>query len=517
MRLNRLPPIKTESSMWVDEAIWGHRLYDEQTPWLTFMEFLGVAAYEHAHGRSFVEQRANSLAYVPNRRLHLRNVLFNNPFLPTVLTQSQSDDSRWKQWLDLMANAAGGLDDTDFSYLRPRFSSFADFAELVKFLQASSIEGDSNKRWSSKFVFPYGPACLYEDLRVNRTEASNDRRFFARTGELLYLMICRSGQTNQVWSFLSGMGLIDGGTGSITSRKWNHLVALLQPQLDITGKGGSSPYLPYSDLADYSLLADDWLNIDRCRMPGYDAVPHLVSLTGLHMLSYFLRRSVDVLELPEPTFVLEIVSPRKTSVRELASESYIANDALSEKAIRTYIEQITSEKEWLDCLEDSDAVGLARGLLQKRFAWDGSTENVTSPEALLANLNSDALTRHQQHVKKIHGSWSREIGLASSRASRRTRYAPTDSLLKTLVFSSVPRRMEFQEFLQVLRDKYGFVVGDRQAADLIAKGAADQEAFSQNAVRLEERLARLGLLKRLSDACAYVQNPYMMESDSAST
>jgi hypothetical protein len=27
------------SSMWVDEAIWGHRLYDEQLPWMVLLEF----------------------------------------------------------------------------------------------------------------------------------------------------------------------------------------------------------------------------------------------------------------------------------------------------------------------------------------------------------------------------------------------------------------------------------------------------------------------------------------------
>jgi hypothetical protein len=43
---------------------------------------------------------------------------------------------------------------------------------------------------------------------------------------------------------------------------------------------------------------------------------------------------------------------------------------------------------------------------------------------------------------------------------------------------------------------------------LIAKGDADQEDFSDNARRLEERLASLGLLKRLSDSCAYVENPF---------
>ena len=87
-----------------------------------------------------------------------------------------------------MAESAGGLDHPDFSYLRDRFESCSsDFAAVVKFLQGSAIEGTSNKRWSSKFVFPFGPSALYEDVSVSpKAGISNDRRFFARTGEILY-------------------------------------------------------------------------------------------------------------------------------------------------------------------------------------------------------------------------------------------------------------------------------------------------------------------------------------------
>jgi len=34
------------------------------------------------------------------------------------------------------------------------------------------------------------------------------------------------------------------------------------------------------------------------------------------------------------------------------------------------------------------------------------------------------------------------------------------------------------------------------------------QAFKENSQRLEMRLVSLGLVKRLSDACAYVINPY---------
>jgi hypothetical protein len=71
--------------------------------------------------------------------------------------------------------------------------------------------------------------------------------------------------------------------------------------------------------------------------------------------------------------------------------------------------------------------------------------------------------------------------------------------------------MEFQEFLTTLHQKYGLIIGDRQAKSLIDSGRADREDFVANAVRLERRLASIGLLKRLSDACAYVQNPFASE------
>jgi len=105
-------------------------------------------------------------------------------------------------------------------------------------------------------------------------------------------------------------------------------------------------------------------------------------------------------------------------------------------------------------------------------------------------------------------TWSRAIGLSSRRSSRRVRYAPTDRLLKTLVVCCVAKRLEFRDFLALLHERYGLVIGDAQARSFIASGDADQEDFSDNARRLEERLASLGLLKRLSDSCAYVENPF---------
>ncbi len=40
------------------------------------------------------------------------------------------------------------------------------------------------------------------------------------------------------------------------------------------------------------------------------------------------------------------------------------------------------------------------------------------------------------------------------------------------------------------------------------KDEFDKKAFQANSRRLEQRLGSLGLLRRLSDGCAYVVNPY---------
>ena len=74
-----LPPdtFEQSSSMWVDEAIWGHRLYDEQLPWMVLLEFLNIFYYEIEKSRAFEEPNGlNMLKYKAAHRLYLRNILF---------------------------------------------------------------------------------------------------------------------------------------------------------------------------------------------------------------------------------------------------------------------------------------------------------------------------------------------------------------------------------------------------------------------------------------------------------
>ena len=89
---------RTGPEMWIDEAIWGHRLHDEQSPWLILLEFLCVLHAENDQARALTEVRLNELSYKPQTQLRLRNLLFNNPHMTTVLASDQSDEAMWATW-----------------------------------------------------------------------------------------------------------------------------------------------------------------------------------------------------------------------------------------------------------------------------------------------------------------------------------------------------------------------------------------------------------------------------------
>jgi len=496
----------------VDEHIWGHRLYDEQLPHLAVLEFLGVLGSNVEHPlRAGPNDRVR---YRPQRQIRLRGLLFNNPYVESIREKAISDEDKWQQWSERFAMDAAQLGDGDIAYLRKIFNNFEDFAKAIELLRSSSFEAKSNKRWSSKFVFPFGPDALYEDLRIDADGvASNDRRFFARTGELLYLMLSRAKRGPEL-----GDQLVRRLFDSTSSM--NRLVKALQGSTQHAGDYRDVGYLPHVTHPRFDRLCDDWLAILSRNMPVYDALEHMIASAGLNLLLYFLECGKKQSGDAEPVEIIcEIVSRERTKVRALSGESYQSNQALSVRAVRAKVESIKMTNEWLLAAQSQDPNGNCAELLRSWFQWppadgvdDGDSANSTGDQ-LTKTLADKAESRHEQHFGKIHAAWSRAIGLSSRRLSRRTRYAPNDRLLKTLVVTMVDDRMQFDEFLSEMRLRYGFVIGDTEGIRLVNEKLVDQEALSENRGNLETRLVGLGLVRRLSDSCSFVENPFITEGD----
>lgn len=499
---HRLPPLeKPDPSMWVDEAIWGHRYHDEQFPWLIFLEFLNVFSHEHKNQRAFDEREGlNTLKYRPARRLYLRNLLFNNPKADQLARQSVGDSFLWNSWIKEMRDAQG-LVDPRFDYLRERFHNFSDFVDVVALLRSTSLELHSNKRWTSKFVYPYGIDCVYEDL--NKDARTNDRNFFGRTGELLYLMLSRSSNKELLRSLLVDHLILQNS-------KWNQIAKSLQPkEEEDSGSVLGKSFLPYVSHHSYDDMANDWIAILKLGLPGYDALPHLVNLAAFHLVQYQLRVARDIVGITNPfKMVCEIVAPNKTLVREISCELYQENNLLSSQAIMAYIDTIERSEDWQHARTQHGAFVNCRRFLREKVLWGDDYEGASNPDDLIGELRTSAKRRHQQHIAHIHRNYGREIGLVSKRGTVKLRYAPTDDFLKSLIFANVPKRMELHQFLALLWHRYSLIFGDREAESVLSKDEFDKKAFQANTRRLEQRLGSLGLLKRLSDGCAYVLNPY---------
>lgn len=489
----------------VDEHIWGHRLYDEQLPHLAVLEFLGVL--ESNADSPLVATPNDKVRYRPQRQIRLRGLLFNNPYVESVCEKLIPDEEKWRIWKEHFAQDATKLGDEDMDYLGQVFTSFDDFAKTIELLRSSSFEAQSNKRWSSKFVFPFGPDALYEDLRVDAGGASNDRRFFARTGELLYLMLCRAVRGPEL-----GQKLVERLFDK--TAPMNRLAGALQGEPQLAQDARDVGYLPYATHPRFDRLCEDWLAILSRDMPIYDALEHLIVSAGLNLLLYFLEcAKVQVGDIESVEFVCEIVSKERTKVRALSGDSYQANQAVSIRAVRAAVEGIRLTDEWASAIKSEYPDAECAKLMRAAFQWPPTDGDVGSEsgDELVRKLIEKVESRHDQHVGKIHSAWSKAIGLSSRRLARRTRYAPNDRFLKTLVVTIVDDRMQFDEFLQEAQHRYGLVIGDAEGAHLVRDKQVDQEALSENRGNLEARLVGLGLVRRLSDSCSFVENPFCTE------
>ncbi len=493
---------KFDVNVWIDEAIWGHRFYNDQTPWLVFLEFLCVFRARHIAGcaldESLPEGGHEKISYSVPRSLPLRELVFNNPHLQQIEAAKRSDNEKWIEW----SKYVGGY---DFSFLKHRFDDkFSRLTHVVEYFQNTAVEPHRKRRWTSRFNFPHGPDCLYADLPKD-PHGSPDRRFFARGGELLYLMLCRSGCGPDIAKLIDERLLR-------AQDPWNRVAKVLLLHADdgdtIYNTVG---YLPCAERPEYKELAKTWKQLLRLQLPGAVLFDPLVRLSSLHMLIYMLRRAADVIggEKVEPRFVLEIAAPSKTILREVSSESLQANRMSTLRAVRAYVESARADQRWHHALNARVPADAVRDFLIDRFAWKGAPE-VGDHNYIFSELRSYAEKRHKQHVFKVHNEWTKQIGLTFSQRRAGTWYAPSDSLLKALVMCIVEgRRKEYHRFLEKLYERFSIVIDAPEAKKAFGGTLPiDQHAFTLNAQRLEQRLRTLGLLRRLSDDCAYVLNPF---------
>lgn len=497
--------IEGNLDMWVDERIWGHRFHNEQTPWLVLLEFFAVFQARYLKNCALSEERKNGkhedVRYSIPKQESLRFLVFNNPNLRHIEKKVQGNKERWKQWQESVRSKHNSQ---EFDYLKTRFGNFSNFAQIVELFQNTSLEQERNRRWTSKFIFPYGPDCIYADVREERgTLGGSDRRFYARGGELLYLMFNRSRVAKELASLIKEKLLRQDDLWNCLGRN-----LIREGESDRT-QDISLGYLPYESRKEYEDISEDWLKLLGMKIPGAAVLDPLMRLTALHLLLYIMRRSLEEIgDDREPSIVLEIAAPQKTALFNLSVENYKANRTLSRRALETHLISIKNTDDWRKACAQKAPAEATLKLLKERFRWKPKEDIGGSPDQIFDKLLEAAHKRHKQHLALVLIDWSRRIGLSVARRHTGTWYSPDDALLKALVMATVDDREEYNRFLKKLYDRYRLVIGVAEAEKAFGCLPTDERVLAENTSRLEQRLRTLGLLRRLSDDCAYVINTF---------
>ena len=497
--------------IWLDQQIWGHRFHNDQTPWLMLLEAIGLMAFR-AHDQNTEQIFAppgnehENLRYELQAARQLRQIVFADRHIDEIADQQAvSDAALWNRWFDRL----GPDEAPKFEYLRRRFAKFGAFRNAVALLRGSEIEPQRKRRLTSRHFAPRGPAMLSADYGEGKKSGApnKDRRFFARGGELLFLMLNRSGRTGQLEDLVSRRLLSDRS-------KWNRLAEYLAPPAtEAPVTFGNIGYMPLRQHRTYEILADDWVSLLSLKaLPDDNLSEPLMRLSGLAVIRYMVERAAEVLGVSCPPFPIDMMGANSAGVRKLSKDAYARHRDMSRKAVEQVVQDFVASPEWRRATQEANPKAALEDLAKRRFGFEAD-EPVTV-DGLAQRITEDALDAHNGHLGLVMGFYAEQIGLAPRRQGGGRWYVLSDALLEALVLANVRQPAEFEIFLDKLYTKYGFVLGT-EAADRAYKSANYHQQVKANQRHLEERLRVLGLVKRLSDDCAFVINPFWAEEAAA--
>lgn len=507
--LNRPGTLKIVNiKTWVEEQIWGHRFHNDQTPWMLMLEFLGLCANRlqvSEDGRvfpGFFGTDHEEISYTLQTRETLRYLLFQDRHLEDCLREPfTSDASRFDVWVGRASADA----DTDFHYLKRAFVDFGSLANAISLLRSAEVEQQHNRRPSSRHLAPQGATMLMADYNPKGGSATQDRRFFSRGGELLYLMLNRSQQRERLDELIRTR-LLRG------DNPWCNLVERLTPPMGGSRNVAASVgYLPLPTHARYDRIAEDWTALlSLPGLPNDYLLEPLVGLSGLGIMLYLIERAAETLGRAGPPPVpVDMISAGNTALRKLSIEHFHQHRQLTRDAVKHAVCAVEQTDAWKQAVVSDNPNPAATAVLADRFLCEKMLRPKQSPAQQINAVVDQALKNHNTHLGLVGGAYAQASGLAIARKGAGRWYALSDSLLEALVLANVREPLEYSEFLDRLHKRYHLVVGPVAAENAFDDFPAPREQFKTNQERLEERLRVLGLLRRLSDDCAFVENPFV--------
>jgi hypothetical protein len=521
------------------EEIWGHRLKDGQTSYEYMLEFLNVLK-----GTNY---KFGSSGYFRRKSVALRQFVFKEDLF-------EQHDGMPKEVFEALTKVLP-QDQIKQQFVRNLLRSFA----IV----------ERKRSWCVKFLFPVHEELLFVELRSDKRKESLgiERNFFARGGELYYLMLSQANDEAAKGEIAAKVEAIltksNSAIGEI-AKVINETTVTLddiprfydedssQAPLQANDGGRDYPYLPGGSCHYYDYMITHVKHLLRANIEETQLLYLLNTLISLHIANYILRRAdrscvgcsggAGVRCTPD-VFVDCYIGGQNPEIRKLSAKQF----KRMELKIRTRVIQHLEDRlhqifengftqtrsliqEYLSVEEDIRQAFYYKSLKkQNKKVIDNLLEKgekiieskAKSREEKISNvfnllkigLEKVVLSQTDKNFLPIHKAILKEIGLAGYRTGENYRYTLSDNVVKVLVLSLLKPgdKMEFTDFVHEVWNNFGLIIGLREAkeAGIYQESKLNIRYFEENLEQFRDRLRNNGLLREFSDATALVENRYI--------
>lgn len=518
---------------------------------LEFLNVLSGFQYELGQGR-------DGSKYKKFKRLGLRRFVFYDSH---EKTNHPYDDRA----LDMLCQK---LNDTVFSgQLERKDESLALTQNLLKAF--SAIE--DSRSWYAKSLFPAHENLLFwEALRkrgstkfcgscieevkatdLDRNVTFSDRNFFARGGEIYYLILSAGTESNilrrqficrQLKAILQKNHTI-GQLAWTIENAWQNILDIDDDQLMFDE--GNVGWILHPNCALYQLIAEDieiFLKSDLDALESLDLLAHLISFhLTLYIYHFSHTNSLEAhtdgscLQKCRPILLVDLLDGKGKEgavIRKESAKLFREQEHYQEQAVKFYIK--SKLEAWAEEFEQNNE--LPEGLghrAEEHFNIKQATKKTRQDynekiynlaiKASREQFNNDQILQHLQEVLAqylmkdfrknflpVHRKLAKRSGFVAPLVGTGARFVFGDNLLKAILIATVApgNQLLFSDFLERLFYRYGIVVGPEEArrSSLFDRQRINVEYYDYNRNALLDKMKHAGLVAEYSDATALVIN-----------
>ncbi|MFF2875076.1 hypothetical protein ACFVR2_02010 [Gottfriedia sp. NPDC057991] len=498
--------------------IWGHRFTDGQRGPEYVLEFLNVLV-----GANY---NLNSPSYSRRKALGLRKFIFEGVKEGSKRDLVKLDDEKKKNLYEKIQ------DPEKVEVIR----------EFFRNLEVPLVDGrgkEADRSWFARTLYPLHECLLFFEVRKKGNSIGYERNFFARGGELYYLMLSygteghpelRSSIEKKLRILLRKNVSLEKIVDSICEVLGDEEKEKdLEYPLRVSGDVDAAPSLP-EDTHTNPLFYSFAIELDQLmeiNVDIYEMFRLLTSLINFQIMRYIYDRA-KIEKSDNVLFFFDCLDGQVNQILNISSNTFKNNELLIKNKFEDYFKEIFKSKigeiedinnrleTWKNDPENFlELMGLSKLRTRKQPVIKSLKQCKDYSDVMTKLFNtvkevvSDQLKRHQLSIVRI---LARDGGIGNYKTGTNYRYSMTDTFLQTLVFSNVRPNssIEFSDFLEKIYESYGFVIGVKQAreSEIYENSRLNISYFQKNELALREKLKKNGLLVEYSDATAMIRNPY---------